>query len=157
MPQRFVGHRLATIYAQPFESAIALVLFVTGVLTAVDEKYTPGSISALEWPWNILFRVLLLLAGVLMLAGLLRGKHRWSFGLEMTGMVLAAVVFVTYAAGLAESVGSGGHRAILACLTYGIVALACAFKVRALWIEAHNRLQLIKELPLPDEGEPVDE
>lgn len=157
MPHRFVGHRLATIYAQPFESAIAMVLFVTGVLTAVDEKFTPGSISALEWPWNILFRVLLLLAGVLMLSGLLRGRHRWSFGLEMTGMVLAAVVFITYAAGLAEGLSADGHRAILACLTYAIVALACVVKVRALWIEAHNRLQLIKELPLPDKEEPVDE
>lgn len=157
MPQRFVGHRLATLYAQPFESGIALVLFVTGVLTAIDEKYTPSSISELEWPWNILFRALLLLAGAFMLAGLLRGKHRWSFGLEMTGMVLAAVVFCTYAAGLAESISGGGHRAILAFLTYAIVALACAVKVRALWIEAHNRLQLIKELPLPDEGASVDE
>ena len=157
MPHRFVGHRLATVYAQPFESAIALVLLLSGTAMAIDEKYTPSSIAALEWPWNILFRVLVLLAGTLMLAGLLRGKHRWSFGLEMTGMVCAAIVFFTYAGGLAENITQDGHRAIMGCLTYFIVAIACVIKTRALWIEAHNRLQLIKELPLPDNEEGNDQ
>ena len=152
MPHRFPGHRLASLYAQPFEAGIALVLFVTGLLVMFDEKFTPASISALSPPWNVLFRLLLILAGTLMFAGLVRGKHRWSFGLEMVGMCLAAVVFFTYAAGLAESITTAGqHRAAMGSLTYAIVGLACVVKVRALWIEAHNRLQLIKELPLPGE------
>jgi len=63
-------------------------------------------------------------------------------------------VFFTYAAGLAESMATyGQHRTAMGILTYAIVAVACVIKVRALWIEAHNRLQLIKELPLPGEGE----
>lgn len=156
MPHRFPGHRLASLYAQPFEAAIALVLFVTGLMVMLDEKFTPASISALSPPWNILFRLLLLAAGALMFAGLLRGKHRWSFGLEMVGMSLAAVVFATYSAGLAESITSyGQHRALMGSLTYAIVGVACVVKVRALWIEAHNRLQLIKELPLPGGEEPT--
>lgn len=157
MPNRYAGHRLAIVYAQPFEAAIASVLFISGVFMAVDEKFTPASISALSWPWNILFRVLVISAGVLMLCGLLRGKHRWSFGLELTGMLFAAVVFLTYAAGLADSLNAYGMRAIMSCLTYLIVAAACLLKSRALWIEAHNRLQLIKELPLPDEKTAADE
>lgn len=157
MPHRFPGRRLAVLYAQPFEAAIALVLFSSGVFMAVDEKFTPASISTLEWPWNILFRVLVVSAGILMLAGLLRGKHRWSFGLEMTGMLFAAVVFFTYAAGLADSLNAYGLRAIMSCLTYLIVAVACLIKSRALWIEAHNRLQLIKELPLPDTSKDANE
>lgn len=157
MPHRFTGHRLANLYAQPFEAGIALILFVTGALVMFDEKFTPASISELSPPWNVLFRLLLLVAGFLMFAGLVRGKHRWSFGLEMVGMSLAAVVFLTYSAGLAESITSAGqHRAAMGSLTYAIVALACAVKVRALWIEAHNRLQLLKELPLPQEDKPND-
>ena len=156
MPHRFTGHRLANLYAQPFEAGIALILFVTATLIMFDEKFTPGSISNLSPPWNILFRLLMLAAGALMFAGLVRGKHRWSFGLEMLGMVLAAVVFLTYAAGLAESITTAGqHRASMGSLTYAIVAAACLIKVRALWIEAHNRLQLIKELPLPDREDPA--
>ncbi|XAZ30683.1 hypothetical protein AAHB34_16180 [Paenarthrobacter ureafaciens] len=157
MPHRFKGHRLANLYAQPFEAGVALILFVTGALVMFDEKFTPASISELEPPWNVLFRLLLLVAGALMFAGLVRGKHRWSFGLEMVGMSLAAVVFATYSAGLAESITSAGqHRAAMSSLTYAIVALACVVKVRALWIEAHNRLQLLKELPLPQEDKPND-
>lgn len=152
MPHRFTGHRLANLYAQPFEAAVALILIITGGLVMFDEKFTPSSISALEPPWNVLFRLLLLVAGVLMFSGLIRGKHRWSFGLEMVGMSLAAVVFFTYAAGLMESIAtSGQHRAAMGGLTYAIVGCACIVKVRALWIEAHNRLLLIKELPLPQE------
>lgn len=151
MPHRFSGHRLANLYAQPFEAGIALVLFVTGGLVMFDEKFTPASISALEPPWNVLFRLLLVLAGSLMFAGLVRGKHRWSFGLEMVGMSLAAVVFLTYAAGLAGSITqSGQHSAAMGSLTYAIIAVSCVLKVRALWIEAQNRLLLIKELPMPD-------
>lgn len=150
MPQRFIGHRLATLYAQPFESAIACVLLISAGFMLWDSKFTPTSISALEYPWSVLFRGMMLLAGVLMLCGLLRGKHRWSFGLEMTGMILAAVVFVTYAAGLGLSISTGGARAVMGCATYGVISLACVIKSRALWIESHNRLQLIKELPLPD-------
>lgn len=154
MPHRFTGHRLANLYAQPFEAGIALILIVTGALVMFDEKFTPSSISVLAPPWNVLFRLLLLVAGVLMFAGLIRGKHRWSFGLEMVGMSLAAVVFLTYAAGLLEGVAtSGQHRSAMGSLTYAIVAAACIIKVRALWIEAHNRLMLIKELPLPREDE----
>lgn len=152
MPHRFRGYRLASLYAQPFEAGIALILFITGLLVTFDEKFTPASISDLAAPWNVLFRLLLLLAGVLMFAGLVRGKHRWSFGLEMMGMSLAAVVFFTYSAGLAESITAyGQHRAAMGSLTYFIVGIACVVKVRALWIEAHNRLQLLKELPLPEE------
>lgn len=152
MPHRFSGHRLANLYAQPFEAGIATVLFVTGGLVMFDEKFTPASISALEPPWNVLFRLLLIAAGTLMLAGLVRGKHRWSFGLEMVGMSLAAVVFVTYSAGLAKSITQAGqHSAVMGSLTFAILALACAVKVRALWIEADHRLALIKELPLPGE------
>lgn len=151
MPHRFTGHRLANLYAQPFEAGIALVLFITGCLVIFDEKFTPASISALAPPWNVLFRLLLVAAGVLMFAGLVRGKHRWSFGLEMIGMCFAAVVFLTYAAGLATSVTSAGqHSAAMGGITYAIIALACVVKVRALWIEAHNRLLLLKELPMPD-------
>lgn len=156
MPHRFTGHRLANLYAQPFEAAVALILFITGGLVMFDEEFTPSSISALSPPWNVLFRLLLLVAGVLMFAGLFRGKHRWSFGLEMVGMCLAAVVFFTYSAGLFESIANGGQRrSAMGSLTYAIVAAACIVKVRALWIEAHNRLLLIKELPLPQE-EPND-
>jgi drug/metabolite transporter (DMT)-like permease len=99
---------------------------------------------------------MMLLAGLLMLAGLLRGKHRWSFGLEMTGMILAAVVFATYAAGLGLSISTGGARSVMGCATYSIISLACLVKARALWIESHNRLQLIKELPLPDQQGETD-
>ncbi|WP_159702500.1 hypothetical protein [Arthrobacter sp. 18067] len=156
MPHRFIGHRLASLYAQPLEAGIALVLFVTGALATYDEKFTPASISDLSPPWNILFRLLMLLAGVLMFAGLVRGKHRWSFGLEMLGMVLAAVVFLTYAAGLISSMAeSGQHGAAMGSLTYAIIAAACVVKVRALWIESGNRLQLIKELPLPGREDPT--
>lgn len=155
MPHRFTGHRLANLYAQPFEAAIALVLFVTASLIMIDEKFTPASISSLSPPWNILFRLMMLAAGVLMFAGLVRGKHRWSFGLEMLGMSLAAAVFLTYSAGLASSMATyGQHGAAMGSITYGIIAVACVVKVRALWIEAHNRLQLIKELPLPGREEP---
>ena len=137
MPHRFTGHRLANLYAQPFEAGIALVLFVNAGLMLFDVKFSPSSISALSPPWNILFRLLVLLAGVLMFAGLVRGKHRWSFGLEMVGMVLAAVVFLTYPAALAESIANAGqHRASMGSLTYAILAAGCGFKVRALWIEA---------------------
>lgn len=147
MPHRFAGHKLpAIVYAQPFELGIGLMLLGVGLVISIDTVFTPSSIAKLEWPWSFLFRGLIIAAGACMLAGLMRGKHRWSFTIEMAGFMMGSTVFAVYAAGLYES---GIPAALLSCGSNLVLSAACGIKARALWIEAHNRLDLIRELPLP--------
>lgn len=154
MPHRFAGHRLPGIlYAQPLEFGIATILLLSGIAIGLEPRFVPASVRALEWPWVFLFRTLMMLAGLFMFAGLFRGRHRWSFTAEMAGMVMAATVFGTYAAGLLTT---GNPAAILGFLTNLTLAAACGIKARALWIEAHARLQLVRELPLPGADDDSD-
>lgn len=147
MPERFQGRRLpAIMYAQPFEFAVAGILALAGLVMMIDPDTTPNSIDQMVWPWTWVFRGMSVIAGFLITAGLFRGKHRWGFGLEITGFILAGTVFLTYAAGIAET--PGNPNALLAGLTNLAVAAACYWKAYTLIIEAKQRLRLIRMMPI---------
>lgn len=151
MPHRFVGHRMPWLYAAPLEWALVLILILSGARFMVDPASQPSSIATMAWPWSLLFHVMVLLSGLLIGLGLLRGKHRWSFGFESVGFMLAAFVFFTYFAGL---LAQGNPGAWFPMLTNFAIGLALLVKCRALQIEAKNRLVLIKQLPVrPTTGE----
>lgn len=146
MPDRFQGRRLpAIMYAQPFEFAVAGILVLAGGAMMIDPGVTPSSIDQMTWPWTWVFRGMSVTAGALITWGLFRGKHRWGFGLEITGFILAGTVFTTYCAGLAES--SDNPRALLAGITNFLVAAACYWKAYTLIIESRARLVLIRQVP----------
>lgn len=148
MPDRYQGHRLpAIVYAQPFEFGVAGILLLSGVVLGLQPDFVPASVKVLGWPWSVLFRVLMISAGLFMFAGLFRGRNRWSHTAEMSGMVMGATVFGTYAAGLLTT---GNPAALLGFFTNLIIAVSCGIKARALFIEAHDRLLLLRSLPLPD-------
>lgn len=147
MPHRFVGHRAPFLLAAPLEWALSMVLILSGLRFMVQPDSRPSSIAAMEWPWSLLFHVMVLLAGVLIAIGLVQGKHRWSHGAESVGFFLAAVVYLTYFVGL---LGQSYPGSTFSMLTNLAIAGAVLLKCRALQIEARNRLKLIQQLPVPN-------
>lgn len=140
------------LYAAPLEWALVFILVASGVRFAIDPKYLPASIAHLEWPWSLLFHVMVMSAGILIAAGLLRGPHRWSFGLEAVGFTIAAGVFLTYFGGLLEQLGEA-EGAWFSMLTNLAIGCALIVKVRALQIESKNRLLLIRQLQVRETRE----
>lgn len=161
MPTRFLGHKLRYIYAQPFEAGIALILFLSGALMGLDDRFTPRSVSALEFPWSLLFRLMLIVAGTLLIVSVIRTKRRWTAATEVAGFMLGAAAFATYAAGLAEGLNlldqdAGYQGQAMGCITYAIMAAVSLVKVRALMLEGKARLRLLRETPIPAMGEEAD-
>lgn len=150
MPHRFVGHRAPWILAAPLEWALVIILILSGLRFMLEPGAQPSSISSMEWPWSLLFHIMVMLSGVLIGIGLARGKHRWSFGFEVIGFVLAACVFLTYFEGLRQQGNPAAWFAMLQNLAIGVALL---IKCRALQIEAKNRLKLIQQLPVRETRE----
>lgn len=155
MPYRYLGGRLPPFFhANLFDYFIGAVCTAYGLAALVDGSLVPASIDLLPDTYTNAYRVVTLGAGILIFAGLTRGRHRWSFGLEILGMILAATIFGTYAVGLITASGNTNlGRSFLAATIFSLCTLACLLRASGLNLESRNRLRRLQNVPRDYTGE----
>lgn len=150
MPQRYAGHRLPWLLAQPLELAVALICLLGGLAINVDPSRTPASIDLMPGYINTGFRGILVAGGIFVAIGVARShRQRWSYTLERVGMYFSATAFALY--GLALAAG-GVQTALFAILIMALLSVACVIKGYALGIDSKNRLAGIRRIPTKGDG-----
>ena len=141
-------HPTNILFARPFDILIALACILTGLRVLVDGDSTPSSISALPYVVTVTYRLLLLTAGVLYMAGMLRRKNS---AMERSGLWLAFTAFTAY--GLAAVLTGITAQATLAIILVFCIGAACAIRAVGVARESRAQLQALQEAPRsrPDE------
>lgn len=135
-------HLLSLVLSRPFDVLIALACILTGLRILIDGNATPSSIGDMPAAITTVYRILLLSAGALYLAGLLRRKPS---AMERAGLWLAATAFIAY--GLAAVIAGITAQATLAIILVFCVGAACALRAVGVARESRARLQALKEAP----------
>lgn len=132
-----------------FDFVVCAVCILTGVRMLLDGAAAPLSIQALPAVLTMLFKGVLILAGVFILAGLTcHSSVRWGSAAERAGMWLAGTGYMTYAAAL---IASGANaNATLITLTILAVGLGCGVRARGIGFESKALLQALQETPRGD-------
>lgn len=132
-----------------FDFVIGAICILTGLRMLLDGTAAPLSIQALPLVLTALFKGVLILAGMCILAGLTcHSSVRWGSAAERAGMWLAGTGFVTYAA---ASIANGySANATLSTLTVLAVGLGCGIRARGIGFESKALLQALQETPRED-------
>lgn len=150
MPARYQGRRLpAVLYAYPFDFVVALTCIITAIRILFEPAAMPSSIQDLPEILGLCYRVMLLVAGLLILGGLLRWSHRWASSMEQSGMWLSCTAFAAY--GATAMLSGSTPRATLVVILLLSVSIGCGVRARALAIDASAQLQALREAPRKDE------
>lgn len=135
-------HLTHILFTRPFDFLIAVACIITGLKILLDAESAPSSIGDMPEGITLAYRVLLLLAGALYMAGLLRRKPS---AMERSGLWLAAGAFIAY--GLAAIFAGVTPRASLAIILVLSVGAACALRAIGVARESKARLQALQEAP----------